>query len=1655
MKSNHTLLFTFIISSLLCAQSNTPPSLPEAQQIVQEQFGEINFNLLPDDPHNPGQKLSIKKAREQRAQAYAEAEARALANHFPESSRNTPGMWRNTVGIDGRSYQVPNESHPNYRAFVTECDGLYRRIDKNFDKKYTSKFVKFSNQALKKIYAAQNSGTPSRNMLIGNRQRRLGSDIDLTTMDPQTAQAFQMVMETNGLQAKTSEHGLSVTYDAVDYVQWGNENLAQMRQELSTMRPDDPQRAQLERRINAGMGDVEVALSTTGALDYNTRNAPRAKNADGTIDFGPGAVDTRGAKLDLIKKFIQSKDDNALYTKSKVVDKMIRMDIGRERFENDYLRQSANQHTSDIAAQRSTTQALRLEGLPDEVKMLEAEGYIQRRTHELVESYRAGAIKSQVEMDRRSKMGESLRNMADQCGDNPTLARSFLDAADNINQEIAAINRDNAEVHALIRQEDPDLARRLREAEVDAMATFHDDPEAAKEAVTDVDSLRALARSSFEAGLPPAKPWTAVAKKSAMKVIGGTNVVFDKAGDIAGYLGVLDEAAAMEASGKGSASMHITKGFAKEYTVSKLVKKYPKLGSVMQVINVPSTMLSEMETEMDKAAARNGSMTHAKIRAIGNTIMKSTWIGTYNQILKEEGMAEVDNELANGTYSWLNVALRTATRTTGEVTQINTIIRYGVNKEYGVHDKVKEARLAMENLKEKVKIKGLTGEKRLEQLGNQIIRLQMQPNADTPDMQALIAKLQKEHDKTAESMLDTGRKMRKHFMGDKVVDNMYKKVKLARKAQKTNLIEAKLVSVAGMGDMMDAKDYLKLQKLQKQYAKEVKDYQKLCQNVFHQRDIDDPLTKKMLARLRNMKERRDAAANIKFDTKHQMWREVEAEQTARKKELDNFKSQIKAGADRLPSGVDPNDQQLIIEMDDLKIRQQKGEIPENADLVVVAGMKLKRELLYREFEKKQKNGQIAADIEIWDLVDDELPDPEDFLTPEEKEDEETEDAIPQIEEFTVDFTDTGNGVDAGFSFVKQPVQGPTGTYDSKTKTGVKSNTTYSSAVKAQATKETPYLNGKVHGVIKLYNASTGAFGYTYSYQNSKKHGPNTYYNEAGKVRKVEHYKKGKRHGPSLEYWPNGKMKSENWYKNNKLQGWSRNWNEAGTLLYESLRHSVNGKTKTAISRKFDKKTAALLRETLTDVKKTGKDSRGRDTHPEQVREWRNGELYKETRTDENGEFVGERIFYDGGRERVEIRYQSPGIMGQIKAFYESGEPKFEGYFTNGPERSSLLHGKWILYGAPNTPLAEKPQRITHFKDGLADGKFQSWHTRTGKLADEGNSRKGLREGAYVSYDSNGKKKYEFTYDDGAMEGPQKTYKNGKIYYSADITNGKPTRIAEYFSNGKLERERRGTFETKPRSQSSLDIKAYPQRPSSDIRISTGRRETWPYEGAPSECPKVRPKYEYQPIHNAGNDKVPLLNGSLKYWRDAGRGKIVLYEECHYSNKKPHGKRKLYHDNGKLFLDETYSQGIMDGPAKAYFTNGGLAASAVFKDGVLEGPCSQKNSSNYQKADTAQASQGVMVGWIMRYNPDGTLNTISHHTLTDKLKEARLQFVRRYCYPKRTKTSSTDFNNGLTVKWSIFSFGAPHGPTISVSVNSKGEQVFGRIKYNTAKVFTST
>jgi antitoxin component YwqK of YwqJK toxin-antitoxin module len=99
--------------------------------------------------------------------------------------------------------------------------------------------------------------------------------------------------------------------------------------------------------------------------------------------------------------------------------------------------------------------------------------------------------------------------------------------------------------------------------------------------------------------------------------------------------------------------------------------------------------------------------------------------------------------------------------------------------------------------------------------------------------------------------------------------------------------------------------------------------------------------------------------------------------------------------------------------------------------------------------------------------------------------------------------------------------------------------------------ETPWREGKIHGIKKLYYHENGKLRMEIPYENGIRQGEEKAYDLPGRLEKVTPYKDDKIHGDVVEYWTStGKPKRVVPFRKGIVDGIVREYHENGTLKKE-------------------------------------------------------------------------------------------------------------------------------------------------------------------------------------------------------------------------------------------------------------------------------------------------------------------------------------------------------------------------------------------------------------------------------------------------------------------------------------------------------------------------
>ena len=81
-----------------------------------------------------------------------------------------------------------------------------------------------------------------------------------------------------------------------------------------------------------------------------------------------------------------------------------------------------------------------------------------------------------------------------------------------------------------------------------------------------------------------------------------------------------------------------------------------------------------------------------------------------------------------------------------------------------------------------------------------------------------------------------------------------------------------------------------------------------------------------------------------------------------------------------------------------------------------------------------------------------------------------------------------------------------------------------------------------------------------------------------------------------------------------------------------------------------------------------------------------------------------------------------------------------------------------------------------------------------------------------------------------------------------------------------------------------------------------------------------------------DEKEPIYEGLVKWYFENGN----IYQEANYSNGVLNGKRKVYYENGKIENTRNYRDGDLNGSWVVYYKNGQISEKGNYEKNLREG-----------------------------------------------------------------------------------------------------------------------
>lgn len=322
-------------------------------------------------------------------------------------------------------------------------------------------------------------------------------------------------------------------------------------------------------------------------------------------------------------------------------------------------------------------------------------------------------------------------------------------------------------------------------------------------------------------------------------------------------------------------------------------------------------------------------------------------------------------------------------------------------------------------------------------------------------------------------------------------------------------------------------------------------------------------------------------------------------------------------------------------------------------------------------------------------------------------------------------------------------------------------------------KTTPYEEGKAHGIEKEFNRENLVIAVTNFYRGVM--------TRREFINRTDNF--GFKQGNWKFFWDNGNLQMEGTYQNDKKHGFFKYYDEAGNfILVEKYEYD----------QLIEDAPEVKVMDVRTAYHSNGKPSITATYYkgvPEGIRR----------EYDTAGNVVKGYIYVNGVMRFEGITDLEGRRQGLWKEYYETGELRSEGYYTN-----SNMTGKWRFF-FPD----QKLEIVGNYnRKGKKDGEWR-WFYPNGELLSMENYEDGKLEGEYLEFDEQGneiaKGNYVFdekdgmwvylhgamkeqgSYYDGMRQGVWKLwYGDGKlaseIEYDQDLPDGK---FSSYWENGNV------------------------------------------------------------------------------------------------------------------------------------------------------------------------------------------------------------------------------------------------------------------------------
>ena len=342
---------------------------------------------------------------------------------------------------------------------------------------------------------------------------------------------------------------------------------------------------------------------------------------------------------------------------------------------------------------------------------------------------------------------------------------------------------------------------------------------------------------------------------------------------------------------------------------------------------------------------------------------------------------------------------------------------------------------------------------------------------------------------------------------------------------------------------------------------------------------------------------------------------------------------------------------------------------------------------------------------------------------------------------------------------------------------------------------------------------------------------------------------------------------------------------------------------------------------------------------------RNGYSYKYKKDPAAGLYMFSKELFAGDRKEGTAYFYFPNGKIQQTISYNNGKKE-------GLSKELDRNGMVVTLLEYNNDFLISRERINRSDSkGLKQGVWKDFYSNGG-VKSEKNYRDDLLHGYFKEYDSRGVLTLTMLYDSGSIvkseiedqpdiEIENRYDQNNKLIYSGPFRNKVPVGVhREYGSDGKV----RNAFVY---NDNGLLI--------SEGIVDDGGK----FNG------KWKDLYPDGKTQAEGQYTDSRRTGVWKFYNNEGK----MEQTGSYNNGRPDGLWKWYYENGTLLREEEYFQGQRDGTYTEYSATGEIIAQGVYTDGEKNGAWKYNSGDNTEEG---KYIVGLRDGLWKSYYPDGKI-----------------------------------------------------------------------------------